>query len=96
MRLTVTAPGAKTFVGGRSRARTFDFQGFYDGDGNGGQDGNVWKYRIFLDMAGTWNVEWEFSDGQSGSDEITVTAQLRGHRGSQSWAMPAQPRYARE
>lgn len=34
--------------------RVFNAFGFYDGDGAGGQNGNVWKLRIYLDELGTW------------------------------------------
>jgi hypothetical protein len=40
----VTAPGG----------RTFTVDGFYDGDGAGGQSGDVFKVRVFADEAGTW------------------------------------------
>ena len=33
-----------------------NFFGFYDGDGNGGQSGNVWKIRFMPDAIGTWKT----------------------------------------
>ena len=37
--------------------------GFYDGDGAGGQTGNVWKIRFMPDELGAWTFSWTFSDG---------------------------------
>ena len=37
--------------------------GFFDGDGNGGQDGNIWKLRFMPGELGTWTFTWNFSDG---------------------------------
>jgi len=34
--------------------RVYTAFGFYDGDGAGGQNGNVFKIRIYLDEVGTW------------------------------------------
>ena len=34
--------------------RTLNFFGFYDGNGSGGQTGNVWKQRFMPDELGTW------------------------------------------
>ena len=42
------------------------FWGFHDGDGHGGQTGNVWKLRFMPDQAGTWSYECSFSDGAPG------------------------------
>lgn len=36
--------------------------GFFDGDGQGGQTGNIWKIRYMPDELGTWNFTWKFSD----------------------------------
>jgi len=43
-----------------------DFFGFYDGDGNGGQTGNVWKLRFMPNEIGTWTYTYSWSDGKSG------------------------------
>jgi len=51
---TVTAPD--------STQRTVD--GFYDGDGNGGQSGKVFKLRFSPDQLGTWS--WITSSNDSG------------------------------
>ncbi len=42
------------------------FWGFYDGDGEGGQTGNVWRPRFMPDRVGVWSYECSFSDGASG------------------------------
>jgi hypothetical protein len=43
--------------------RRFTHWGFYDGDGRGGQEGNIWKVRFMPDERGTWRYELSFSDG---------------------------------
>ncbi|MFH0732005.1 MAG: PKD domain-containing protein, partial [Candidatus Omnitrophota bacterium] len=40
---------------------TIDCYGFYDGDGNGGQSGNVWKLRFMPDETGIWNYTYTWS-----------------------------------
>lgn len=57
--------------------RTILFPGFYDGDGAGGQDGNVWKIRFMPDEAGTWRYTYAWSDGTRG-DSGTFTAVAAG------------------
>lgn len=42
------------------------FWGFYDGDGNGGQSGSIWKLRFMPDQIGTWKYVCSFSDGAPG------------------------------
>jgi hypothetical protein len=46
--------------------RQVNFIGFFDGDGKGGQDGNVWKQRFMPDETGTWSYAITFSDGSPG------------------------------
>jgi hypothetical protein len=57
----VTAPGG----------RRFTVDGFFDGDGAGGQSGDVFRVRIFADEAGTWSWITHSNaaglDGKSGS-----------------------------
>jgi hypothetical protein len=48
--------------------RKVAFFGFYDGDGNGGQHGNVWKLRFMPDEAGEWSYIYCFSDGTPGAE----------------------------
>lgn len=47
--------------------RRIAFWGFYDGDGNGGQDGSVWKMRFMPDEPGVWNYSFTWSDGTAGA-----------------------------
>ncbi|MFQ5808236.1 MAG: DUF5060 domain-containing protein, partial [Armatimonadota bacterium] len=51
--------------------RTYTAPGFYDGDGRGGLDGNVWKVRFAADATGTWRFTWRSAesrlDGYTGS-----------------------------
>jgi hypothetical protein len=44
------------------------FPGFYDGDGNGGQSGNIWKQRFMCNEPGTWTYNTAFSDGTPGKN----------------------------
>jgi hypothetical protein len=63
----VTAPSGKIYT----------VDGFFDGDGQGGQVGDVFKIRVFADEAGTWN--WTTTsdtaglDGQVGSFQVSGT-----------------------
>ncbi len=45
--------------------RVVNFFGFYDGDGQGGQQGNVWKQRFMPNELGTWTYTISFSDGSN-------------------------------
>lgn len=51
--------------------RTYAVDGFFDGDGAGGEAGDVWKFRVFADEPGTWTWQTASSDpslaGRSGS-----------------------------
>nr|PZN91918.1 MAG: hypothetical protein DIU52_00700 [bacterium] len=56
--------------------RTLVVPGFYDGDGMGGDDGNVWKVRFFLDRPGVWRYRTRGTgdpglDGRSGRIIVT-------------------------
>ena len=46
--------------------RQVSFIGFHDGDGQGGQRGDVWKIRFMPDELGTWNYAYTWSDGSAG------------------------------
>ncbi len=63
----VTSPGGKVYT----------IDGFFGGDGAGGQVGNVFKVRIFADEAGTWSWTSDSSDpgldGQSGTVQCSGT-----------------------
>ncbi len=54
LRLAVTAPA------GRALGSAFTWYGFHDGDGGGGQNGTVWKFRLLFDTPGTWTVDAGF------------------------------------
>ena len=57
--VTYTAPSGKTW----------DFWGFFDGDGAGHGDlttGNIWKLRFMPNELGTWNYTWQWSDNTPG------------------------------
>lgn len=51
--------------------RSYAIPAFYDGDGNGGLDGNIWKVRFTPDTIGTWNYE-----------SFSLEPRLNGKRGS--------------
>lgn len=60
--------------------RKVSFFGFFDGDGNGVQSGNVWKFRYMPDEVGAWSYAYSWSDGTAGGKgEFTV--EDRGARG---------------
>ena len=53
--------------------RYVNFFGFYDGDGSGGQAGNIWKLRFMPDKVGTWTYTYTWSDGTlGGSGDFSV------------------------
>lgn len=55
--------------------RKIQFYGFYDGDGQGGQSGNVWKFRFMPDEVGSWSYTYSWSDGKpGGSGTFTAVA----------------------
>lgn len=58
LKLEVTDPSGKKFL----------VDGFYDGDGKGGQSGRVWKARLTPYMAGTWT--WRTVRGDMGDSHL--------------------------
>ncbi len=54
LRLAVSAPA------GRGLGADFTWYGFHDGNGAGGQNGSVWKFRLLFDAPGTWTVDAGF------------------------------------
>jgi len=55
--------------------KKIDFFGFYDGDGNGGQEGGIWKIRFMPDEVGTWRYRYRWSDGsREGLGNFNCTA----------------------
>ncbi|MFH1760626.1 MAG: DUF5060 domain-containing protein [bacterium] len=61
-------------------SKQYDFMGFYNGDGTGGQQGNVWTLRFMPDEIGKWSFAYTWTDGSSGgSGSFTaVESQLPG------------------
>lgn len=56
--------------------RSINGFGFYDGDGAGGQAGDVWKLRFMPDEVGTWAYTYTWTDltpGGSGAFDVTDT-----------------------
>jgi hypothetical protein len=56
--------------------KAYRVDGFFDGDGTGGQSGDVWKLRVFADEAGTWS--WTTSSGDSSLDGKSGTFDVSG------------------
>ena len=53
--------------------RKVNWFGFYDGNGTGGQSGDIWKIRFMPDEVGQWTYTWQFdSQGPSGNDSFTA------------------------
>lgn len=48
--------------------RQMRLPGFYDGDGKGGQAGDVWKFRFMPNEVGTWSYSYSWSDGKPGGN----------------------------
>jgi hypothetical protein len=46
--------------------KAYNFFGFYDGDGKGGQNGKTWKLRFMCTEVGTWRWSAEFTDSAPG------------------------------
>jgi len=71
LRGTFTAPSGKAHA----------YFGFFDGNGLGGQTGNVWKVRYRPDEVGTWQYQYSWSDGTpggSGSFQVVDNGRYRG------------------
>ncbi|MFK8017133.1 MAG: DUF5060 domain-containing protein, partial [Gammaproteobacteria bacterium] len=48
--------------------------GFYDGDGNGGGEGNIWRVRFAPDQAGQWQYTASFRAGDNVAVELGANA----------------------
>ena len=60
----------------------FRVYGFYDGDGEGGSGGNIWKIRFMPDEIGQWTYNYDWSDGtmgNSGSFLVSNRLQKKNH-----------------
>ncbi len=64
LQTTFTSPSGKEI----------NFFGFYNGDGSGGQTGNVWTMRFMPNEVGTWTYKYSWSDGKSagGNGQFSV------------------------
>lgn len=76
--------------------RKITVDGFFDGDGAGGQTGNVFKVRVFADEAGTWS--WTTQSNAAGlngrTGTFSVSGTLAGAFGKGPIVQdPAHPRY---
>jgi len=49
-----------------SSGKSYNFFGFYDGDGRGGESGKTWKLRFMCTEIGTWRWSAAFTDGTPG------------------------------
>lgn len=75
--------------------KTYNVDGFFDGDGLNGLSGNVFKIRIFADQTGTWN--WRTTSNNAGlngkAGSFSVTGALVGAFGKGPIVEnPAKPR----
>lgn len=61
-----------TFTG--PSGQTYDVPGFFDGDGDGGANGDVWRVRFSPDEAGSWSYTASFRTG----DDIAVNLESDG------------------
>jgi Domain of unknown function (DUF5060)/Putative collagen-binding domain of a collagenase len=64
LQLTFTSPSGQIF----------DVPGFFDGEGNGGATGNVWRAHFSPDEAGTWSYKASFRQGTEVAVELSPTA----------------------
>ncbi len=71
--VTFTGPTGQTFV----------VPAYYDGDGNGGMDGNVWKVRFAPDIPGTWTYASTSSNallnGKTGVFEVVAPVNCQAY-----------------
>ena len=64
LQVTFTSPSGKSF----------EVPGFYDGDGDGGSSGSVWKVRFNPDESGTWGYKASFRQGTNVAIDTSATA----------------------
>jgi hypothetical protein len=68
---TFTAPSGKET----------EFWGFYDGDGDGGQSGHLWKFRFSPTEVGPWKYHYAWSDGTPGGEGQFECVQAESGKG---------------
>lgn len=56
--------------------RRYSVPGFFDGDGEGGQSGRIFKVRVAADEAGVWS--WSTSSGVPGLDGLSGSFRVEG------------------
>ncbi len=61
-----------TFTG--PSGQTYTVPGFFDGEGNGGETGDVWRVRFAPDQAGTWSYQASFRKGTNVAVNLNPTA----------------------
>jgi hypothetical protein len=63
LNVTFTGPGSQKYV----------VPGYFDGDGNGGAAGNVWRVRFSPDQGGTWTYQASFRQGANVAVDLSPT-----------------------
>ncbi len=61
--------------------REIRFAGFFDGDGRGGNQGHIWKFRFMPDEVGQWRYKAAFGDGriaEEGRFEVVENENCKG------------------
>lgn len=82
LRLEVTDPSGTTF----------ELDGFYDGNGQGGQAGNIWKARLSPNQTGTWS--WRTVAGDAPDAGLNgLSGQFNVTAGSDRGGLVADGRY---
>jgi hypothetical protein len=64
LQVTFTGPSGQKYV----------VPGFFDGDGNGGGTGNIWRARFAPDQGGTWTYQASFRKGSNVAIDLSPTA----------------------
>jgi len=64
LQVTFTGPGSQTY----------NVPGYFDGNGNGGGTGNVWRVRFTPDQAGTWSYQASFRQGANVAISTSASA----------------------